>query len=324
MANHHEAAPQIAHEISEIRAELVRKISQRLGAAEKLETAIPGLILHQRTGPTPPCVIAYFPGMIVMAQGRKRVELGSKTFRHDESRYLLTSLDLPCISQVVEASPERPAFALAMKIELPVVREILMRDDVPIQYSTADSPAMTTGEVTMELLSACCRLLDLLSTPADAPFLSGLIQREILYRILQRPEGARLRAITTQGEKSHRAAQAIAWLKANYDKPLKVEELAHLARMGVSTFHHHFREMTAMSPVQYQKQLRLQAARARMLTGDLDASSAALEVGYESVSQFTREYSRLFGQPPIRDIRAQRLSESMPVPSARVTAAGAR
>jgi AraC-like DNA-binding protein len=297
-----------ATRVGELRVQLARKISHYLGSAEKMTTAVPGLSLHQRTGPTTPCAVAYVPGIIVMAQGSKRVELGSKTFIYDESHYLLTSLDLPSVSQVVEASPQRPALAFAMKLELSVVREILMREDVPIPDSSAGSPAMTTGEVTADLLSACCRLLDLLETPKDVLFLSGLVQREIIYRILQRPEGARLRAITTHGEQSHRTAQAIAWLKSNYEKPLRVEELAQMARMGVSTFHHHFREMTAMSPVQYQKQLRLQAARSQMLTDDLDASSAALKVGYESVSQFNREYSRLFGQPPMRDIRTLRLS----------------
>lgn len=302
----------LAERVNELRPELAQKIAHHLGSAEKMTTAIPGLSLHQRTGPTAPCVVAYVPGLIVMAQGSKRVELGPNTFVYDESRYLLTSLDLPSVSQVVQASPERPALAFALKLELPVVREILMREDVPIPELPADSPAMTTGEVSTELLSACCRLMDLLQTPKDAPFLSGLVQREIIYRILQRPEGTRLRAITTHGEQSHRTAQAIAWLKSNYEKPLRVEELAHMARMGVSTFHHHFREMTAMSPVQYQKQLRLQAARAQMLTDDLDASSAAIKVGYESVSQFNREYSRLFGLPPMRDIRALRSSETSP------------
>jgi transcriptional regulator GlxA family with amidase domain len=171
---------------------------------------------------------------------------------------------------------------------------------------------MATGEVTVELLNACCRLMDLLDTPQHISFLSGLIQREIIYYILQGAEGARLRAIATLGEQSNRIAKAISWLKSNYEKPLRVEELAKMALMAVSTFHHHFREMTAMSPVQYQKQLRLQAARTRMLTEDLDASSAAMEVGYESVSQFNREYSRFFGQPPMRDIRALRLSGTSP------------
>jgi AraC-like DNA-binding protein len=293
-------------QVGEIRSGLAQKIAHRLGSAEKMTTAIPGVSLHQRTGPTAPCVAAYVPGMIVMAQGRKRVELGTNTFTYDESRYLMTSLDLPAVSQLVEASKERPALAFALKLELPIVRELLTREDVPIPELPPESPAMTTGEITVELLSACCRLMDLLATPQDIPFLSGLIQREIIYRILQSAEGARLRAIATLGEQSHRTARAIDWLKSNYEKPLRVEELAQMARMGVSTFHHHFREMTAMSPVRYQKQLRLQAARSRMLTDDLDASSAALQVGYESVSQFNREYSRLFGQPPMRDIRALR------------------
>jgi len=169
-----------------------------------------------------------------------------------------------------------------------------------------DSRAMATGELTVEFLSACCRLMDLLDAPRDIPFLSGLIQREIVYRMLRGPEGARLRAIATPGDQSNRTAKAIAWVKANYAKALRVEELAEMAGMGVSTLHHHFRALTAMSPVQYQKQLRLQAARGRMLVDGLDAASAAFEVGYESASQFNREYSRFFGQPPMRDIRTLR------------------
>jgi transcriptional regulator GlxA family with amidase domain len=145
-----------------------------------------------------------------------------------------------------------------------------------------------------------------LESPLDIPFLSGLIQREIIYRVLRGPEGARLRAIATVGEQSHRAAKAIAWITANYAKTLRVEELAEMASMGVSTLHHHFRVLTSMSPLQYQKQLRLQAARGLMLANGLDAASAAFEVGYESATQFSREYSRFFGQPPIRDIRSIR------------------
>src|SRR5438552_731040 len=174
---------------------------------------------------------------------------------------------------------------------------------------------MATGETTAELLSACCRLLDLLDTPQDIPFLSGLIQREIIYRILRGPAGARLRAIATRGGQSHRTAKAIAWIKANYAKPLRVENLAQIAGMGLSTLHHHFQALTAMSPLQYQKQLRLQAARGRMLVDGLDAASAAFEVGYESASQFNREYSRLFGQPPMRDIRTLRSPGAPPLDS---------
>ncbi len=164
----------------------------------------------------------------------------------------------------------------------------------------------------MEFLDTCCRLTDLLDTPQDIPFLSGLIQREIIYRILRGPEGARLRAIATLGDQSHRTAKAIAWVRANYAKPLRVEDLAKIAGMGVSTLHHHFRALTAMSPLQYPKQFRWQAARGRMLVDGLDAASAALEVGYESASQFNREYSRLFGQPPMRDIRTLRSPGALP------------
>ena len=149
-------------------------------------------------------------------------------------------------------------------------------------------------------------MIELLETPEDIPFLSHLIQREIVYRILRTPQGERLRAIATTGDLSHRTARAIAWLRANYAKPLHMEELAEVARMGVSTLHHQFRALTAMSPLQYQKQLRLQTARQRMLMDGMDATSAAYEVGYESVSQFNREYSRLFGQPPMRDIKGLR------------------
>jgi len=158
----------------------------------------------------------------------------------------------------------------------------------------------------VEFRTACCRFMDLLDTPQGIRFRSGLIQREIIYRMLRGPEGARLRAIATQGDQSHRTAKAITWIKANYAKPLRVEDLARIAGMGVSTVHHHFQALTAMSPLQYQKQLRLQAARGRMLVDGLDAASAAFEVGYESASQFNREYSRLFGQPPMRDVRTLR------------------
>jgi AraC-like DNA-binding protein len=171
---------------------------------------------------------------------------------------------------------------------------------------------MAVGKVTVELLDAFCRLMRVLDRPRDIAFLHGLIEREIIYRVLQEPEGARLRAIATAGDQSYRTAKAIAWIKENYAKPLRVEQLAEIAGMGVSTFHHHFRALTAMSPLQYQKQIRLQEARTRMSIHGLDAGSAALEVGYESASQFTREYKRLFGQTPMRDVRTLRSPDAPP------------
>jgi AraC-like DNA-binding protein len=290
----------------EFRAALASKIAAHVGSAENRATDIPGVSLHRRTAPTTPCTATYEPGVTVIAQGRKRVDLGGTTFIYGDSRYLLTSLDLPIVSRIIEASEEAPCLAMSLKLEMPVIRELLSRNEIQAAEAPSNSPAMATGEVTAEFLSACCRLVDLLDTPQDIPFLSGLIQREIVYRILRGPGGARLRAIATLGDQSHRTAKAIAWIKANYTKPLRVEDLAQIAGMGVSTLHNHFRALTAMSPVQYQKQLRLQTARGRMLMDGMDAASAAFEVGYESASQFNREYRRVFGQPPMRDIRTLR------------------
>jgi AraC-like DNA-binding protein len=251
----------------------------------------------------------------LMVQGRKRVELGRTTFIYGESQYLVTSVDLPIVSQIIEASEDVPCLAMSLKLEMPMIRELLSREEIQVAEAPSGSPGMATGEATEEFLSACCRLMDLLDAPQDIPFLSSLIQREIIYRILRGPEGARLRAIATLGDQSHRTAKAIAWIRTNYTKPLRVEDLAQIAGMGLSTLHHHFRALTAMSPLQYQKQLRLQAARGLMLVDGLDAASAAFEVGYESASQFNREYSRLFGQPPMRDIRTLRLPGAQPIES---------
>ncbi len=299
-----------ASQAEQLRAELARKIAFFVGAEEKRITGIPELTLHRRTGPTEPCPATYEPAVTVMAQGRKRVELGRNVFLYDPARYLLTAIDLPAVSRVVEASEERPCLAMSLKLDMGVVREVLIRDEMRAAGAAGERPAMAVGRTTPEFLSACCRLVDLLGAPEDAPFLAGMIVREIIYRILRGPEGARLRAIATLGEPSQRTAKAVAWILANYAKPLRVEELAEMAGMGVSTLHHHFRALTAMSPLQYQKQIRLQAARARMLTADVDAASAAYEVGYESASQFSREYRRFFGRPPRRDVGMLRSPEA--------------
>jgi AraC-like DNA-binding protein len=296
-----------------LRRELARKIASFAGSGEIVITQVPGLRLSRRTAPTAPTCCTYEPSLAVVAQGRKRATLGGSTFIFDESRYLLTSLDLPVICNIVEASERVPYLGFVLKLEMPVVRELLSREEIHAVEHVTDNPAMATGETNAELLDACCRLMDLLDAPRDIPFLSGLIQREIIYRILGGPEGARLRSIATRGDQSHRTAKAIAWVRTNYAKPLRLEDLAKMAGMGVSTLHHHFRALTTMSPLQYQKQLRLQAARERMLMDGLDAASAAFEVGYESATQFNREYSRFFGQPPMRDIRSLRAPNAPPL-----------
>jgi AraC-like DNA-binding protein len=191
-----------------------------------------------------------------------------------------------------------------------MVREILSQEEFLAPEVCAGTRGMAIGKTSPELLSSCMRLLDLLDTPRDIPFLSSLMLREIIYRVLRSPLGKHLRAIATLGDQSNRTAKAVAWLKANYAKPLRVDELASVAQMGVSTFHHHFRSLTAMSPVQYQKRMRLHVARLRMLIEGMDAATAAFEVGYESASQFNREYRRLFGQPPMRDVKAHQLTSA--------------
>jgi AraC-like DNA-binding protein len=295
--------------VTEIRAELACKIAAHAPAAGPHATPIPGLTLFRRTASTPCYPTTYEPSFSVFVQGQKRVTLGGTTYLCDKSTFLLSSVDVPVVSQIVNASEEIPLLAFQLKLDMTVVRDILSHEEFQTHETPSQGRGIAIGKTTMELLKPCARLLDLLDAPDDIPFLSSLIQREIVYRLLRGPQGDRLRAIATLGDQSQKTAKAIAWLRANYTKPLRLEELAEVARMGTSTLHHHFRALTAMSPLQYQKQLRLVAARERMLVEGLDAASAAFNVGYESPSQFNREYKRFFGQPPMRDIKARKLGD---------------
>jgi AraC-like DNA-binding protein len=289
-----------------IRKELAAKIAAYAQSPGENRTPVPGLALYRRTEPTACFLATYEPSLSVFLQGRKRINLGGTIYFCDGTSFLLSSIDVPAESQIIEASEEVPLLSMFLRLDMPTVREVVSREELPEPETQIQSRGIAVGETTVGLLDACSRLIDLLETPEDIPFLSHLIQREIIYRILRTPQGERLRAIATTGDLSHRTARAIAWLRTNFAKPLHMEELATVARMGVSTLHHQFRALTAMSPLQYQKRLRLQTARQRMLMDGMDATSAAYEVGYESVSQFNREYSRMFGQPPMRDIKAQR------------------
>lgn len=301
--------------VVEKRRELARKIAVRAVTEGVTLTEIPGLGLSRRSVPSSCASAAYEPSLVVFVQGEKRINVGKTTYICGGSNFLLTSVDLPVVSQVIAATPKEPMLGLLLKLEMPAVREILSQQEFHLREESADARGMAVGVTSFELLDACSRLVDLLDAPQDIPFLGALIQREIVFRLLRSPQGKHLRAIATLGEQSHRTATAVEWLRMNYAKPLRVEELATMARMGVSTLHHQFRCLTAMSPLQYQKQLRLHVARQRMINEGLDAASAAFEVGYESASQFNREYSRFFGQPPMRDVKALRLTGAGTVPA---------
>ncbi len=289
---------------AQIRAELTAKLARWTADRAETSTPIPGLMMYQLSAPNVPIPILYEPSLAVIVQGKKRVVVGAEVYFYDESRYLLTSVDLPALAQVTEA----PYLCTTLKLDLPLIRGLIADFDLQLPDNIPPSRGMVTAPATLELFAAFSRLVDLLDTPGDIPALAGLIKREIFYRLLVGEQGGRLRQIALSGTQSNRVARAVAWLKENYTKPLHVEELAESANMGVSTLHHHFRAMTAMSPLQYQKQLRLHEARRLMLDEGLAASTAALRVGYESPSQFNREYRRLFGQPPLRDIKGLQLA----------------
>ncbi|TGU74232.1 AraC family transcriptional regulator [Geomonas terrae] len=277
-------------------------------AGELFDTAIPGLALFKREDVTEPVSGMYEPSVCLVVQGAKRVKLGEETLVYDARHFLITSVHLPTVVQVIEASPEKPYLGLRLMLDLREVSQLMLDSSLPQPRAQQSSRGMAVGEVTHPLISAFERLVDLLDDENDIPILAPMIQREIIYRLLVGDQGARLRQMASAGSQSQQIARAIDWLKGNYATPLRIEDLAARVSMSTSTFHHHFRTLTAMSPLQYQKMLRLNEARRLMLAERVDATTAAFNVGYESTSQFSREYSRLFGAPPLRDITYLRQS----------------
>jgi AraC-like DNA-binding protein len=287
-----------------IRSLIIDEFAQWHANDGALETAIPGVMLYRFSAPTALAPILLEPRISVALQGKKRIVLGNEEYVYGDSQFFLTAVDVPVVAQILEASPEKPYLCFLLKLDLAMARDMISDFEVPANGALLPSHGVSTGPATRELLDAIYRLLRLLCTPKDIPILSNLIKREIIYRLLTSEHGYRLRQIAFNGSYDHRIARAIALLKQNYAKPLSVEKLAKAAGMGVSTLHHHFKALTSISPLQYQKQLRLHEARRLLLAGACDAGSAAFEVGYESRSQFTREYRRLFGEPPMRNIKA--------------------
>jgi AraC-like DNA-binding protein len=275
------------------------------------ETAIPRLAVMRMPQPTEPMHGVHEPAVCFIAQGAKRVLLGEQVYRYDPGNYLVVSVDVPIVGQVIEASAEAPYLGVKLDIDAATVGALMMEAGIPATPSQSSVSSLLLGTVTPDLTDAVVRLMRLLETPRDIPILAPLIEREILYRLLLGEQTAQLRQIALADSKLHQVNRAIQWIKRNFTEPFSIEAVAAEARMSASALHLHFKAVTAMSPLQYQKQLRLQEARRLILVNAVDAATAGHRVGYDSPSQFSREYSRLFGAPPIRDIARLRTAPEM-------------
>ncbi len=266
-------------------------------------TAIEGLRLHRCSEPTAPMHTAYGPSFTLVVQGTKSLTLGGDTYRYGAGQYLLTSVDLPVASWVLEASGDIPYLCLCLDLQMERLRELFDRIDFRPSPASADGMCgLSINHASPELIDSTTRLIRLLDSPADIPAMAPLLEQEILYRLLKGPEGPRLVQMAMAETQSNRIARAVSWLRANFHRPLRIEDLCERIGMSPSSFHHHFKAVTAMTPVQYQKKLRLHEARRLMLVEGLDAGNAGYRVGYQSPSQFSREYSRLYGLSPARDM----------------------
>lgn len=270
-------------------------------------SAVDGLDLVRAEAITGRFGALYQPSLCVVLQGAKTTLLGEQVFNYDAGKYLIASVDLPAIGQIAQASPEAPYLALRLSLDTAVVAELLL--DAEDEADAPPAPGLAVSELSDDLADALLRLTRLIERPREIAALAPLIKREILYRLLFVEVQPLLRQIGRAGSRLNRLNRALAWIRQNYDAPLKVGDLARLAHMSPSTFHRQFKAVTALSPLQYQKQIRLQEARRRLLADEADVASVGLAVGYESPSQFSREYRRLFGAPPGRD--AVQLRESV-------------
>lgn len=272
---------------------------------------LPSLYLKRQAEPTQLVHTAQWPCFGLVAQGAKRLQLGTETYTYAAGDYVLVSLDLPMSSCIVEASEAEPHLGMGFAIDPQHLKDVLGRfgngpADGHGAHPAVPERGVVVAKASADLLDATLRLLRLLDRPQDIPVMAPLLEQEVLYRLLVGPYGARLRQIALAESPSNKVAKAISWLRSNYASPLRIEDLADRVGMSESSLHHNFKTVTAMTPMQYQKQLRLHEARRLMLVERLDVGSAGYAVGYQSPSQFSREYARLYGQPPIRDVGAAR------------------
>jgi AraC-like DNA-binding protein len=272
-------------------------------------SALPRVSIARSSKPTEAVPAVYKPSLCIITQGSKQVDLGGRAYVYDAAKYLAVSVDLPIVGSVLEASPERPYLSVVLDIDLGALSE-LMLEQLDETGPPPPGPALGVSQIEPPLLDAMLRLARLLDAPKDAPVLAPLAEREILYRLLSGGQAPMIRRIAAAGSRLRQVSRAIAWLKDNYAGPLSVARLAAEVGMSPSSFHSHFKAATAMSPLQFRTRLRLQEARRLMVAEALDAASAGFRVGYESPSQFSRDYARLFGAPPLKDAVRLRSSPS--------------
>lgn len=269
---------------------------------DEVKEVFPGLFLGRSSQLTERRHSVFTPAFCVIAQGSKQVLLGEEVFRYDPGHYLISTVDLPIVSHVVEASREQPYLSFRLDLDPSIVASVVMESGIETKKDDASVKAMDVSPIDADMLDAVVRLARLLDTPDEIKILAPLIIREIVYRLLRGEQGARLSHLLSSEGDTRRISRAVKQLRENIDQPLKIENIARELGMSVSGFHHHFKSVTAMSPLQFQKQIRLQEARRLMLGEDMDAANAGFRVGYEDPSYFSRDYKKLFGAPPQRDI----------------------
>jgi len=290
-----------ALDLTDVNSRLKEKLLSRMATDDDFPTTIEGLALHRRDGLRRPENCLYTPMAVVVLQGRKRVVIGAREYCYGENECFVNGLDMPGASHVVVASKEKPFLAISLTLDKYLLHRLIA--DMPPPAAAQGDRHGIVAAVDAGLLDAFLRLVALLDTPQHIPALVPLVVREIHYRLLSGPHGTRLRALNTTNTQGNRIALAVDWLRVHYRQPLQLDDLARRFHMATSTFHRHFKDITSLSPLQFQKRLRLTEAQRLMLAENKDAGHAALEVGYESPTQFNREYKRLFGEPPRRDVR---------------------
>ncbi|MBE9182975.1 AraC family transcriptional regulator [Oculatella sp. LEGE 06141] len=287
------------------REELSERIAGAIGQDGTIEP-MKGLHFFHTSYPSECLHSVSIPSFCVIAQGSKEVLLGSDRYQYDPMHYLLGTVELPIASRILEASPEKPFLSLRLDLDPTLVGSVMVEAGYPSAQGGASVKAIDVSPLDVNLLDATVRFVRLLDSPAEAHVLTPLIKREIIYRLLMGAQGNRLRQIAVLGGYTHHIARAVDRLRKDFNQPLRIEDIARELGMSVSGFHHHFKSVTAMSPLQFQKQLRLQEARRLMLGQNLDATTAAYQVGYDDPSHFSREYKRQFGAPPMRDVERLR------------------